>query len=309
MITVKRGHVWATALIGSALVLIGYGQAGLSIAVATALPYFLMIALLVSVAIARRSIDQPRQRRIADLVEALGLFCWVSALGGLASYAVAAGSIGFEDAALARADQAIGFDWPGAYHLASAHPWFATIAGLAYRSIFITPLVIVAALALTERVARAWTFIALFAAALAISLATFHFWPARSALAFHIGMRPDYLPATGIDHVAIITALRSGALTVVDPARIVGLITFPSFHAVSAVLFSWAGWSVRRIRMPLAMVNGGMLIVTPVEGTHYLVDILAGILLAASLIAVVHWRSITRSLGAGRVSEPTMIAA
>lgn len=309
MVTATRGQVWGMTIAGSVLVAIGYRLTGLSIALSTGVPYLLMIALLVAVAVGRRWLREPRQQRLADLIETLGLFCWVSALGGLGSYAVAAASTGFQDALLARADAAIGFDWVRAYRIVAAHGWLSALGGVAYRSIFATPLVVMVVLVADGRVARAWTFIAIFGVALAATLVSFHFWPARSALAFHLGMAPGYVPATGLDHVAVIDALRSGALTVVDPARIVGMITFPSFHAVSAVLFSWAGWPVRRIRTPLLAVNAAMLAVTPIEGTHYIVDVAAGMLLAATLITALHWRALSDSALPKRRRQRTLAAA
>lgn len=285
MLMVRRSTLWIGAVAATAILALGYRAAGLTVAPAATGIYLVMLAVMVAVALARPRLTSARELRLADVIELTGLFCWFSLIGALASYAVAAGSTGYQDDLLARADAALRFDWLAAYRFMADRPWLAGVAGFAYRSIFLTPLVVVAALAWTGRTMQATRFIALFAVALAIALVSFHFWPARSALAHFVGTDAAYLPATGIEHVAQIEGLRSGAITLVDPARIVGLITFPSFHATCAVLFAWAGWPVRRLRVPLLVVNGAMLAVTPVEGTHYLVDVIAGVLLALALIA------------------------
>lgn len=285
MLAITRSMLWVGAIAATCALALAYRATGLTIAPAATAIYLAMLTVMILVAAARPHVTTSRERRLADVIELTGMFCWVSLLGALASYTVASHSIGFEDEVLARADAALRFDWPAAYRIVADRPWLSGIAGLAYRSIFLTPLVVVATLAWSGRTAEATQFIALFALALAIALLCFHFWPARSALAHFIGTDADYLPATGIEHVAVIEGLRSGAVTAVDPGKIVGLITFPSFHAVSAVLFTWAGWPVRGLRAPLLVVNGTMLLATPVEGTHYLIDVIAGIGLAFAVIA------------------------
>ena len=103
-------------------------------------------------------------------------------------------------------------------------------------------------------------------------------------MAHFVGTGARYLPATGIEHAALIDGLRDGTVMTVGPGHIVGLITIPSFHAVCAILFTWAGWPVRRLRGGLLAVNGAMLFVTPVEGTHYLVDVIDVALAGAAIL-------------------------
>jgi len=80
------------------------------------------------------------------------------------------------------------------------------------------------------------------------------------------------------------TALRNGTMREISLARMEGLITFPSFHTTLAVLFVAA---LRRHRLALAIgavVNGLMLLSIPSEGGHYLVDVIAGAMVAAVAI-------------------------
>lgn len=156
----------------------------------------------------------------------------------------------------------------------------------AYLSIFVTPTVVLAVLAWTGRSARGHAFIAAFMVALAVTLMLFAFLPAQSALAYHIGMRPAYLPTTGMDHIAVIAQLRDGTLTAIDPGTLLGIITFPSVHTISALLFMWAGWPVRRLRAPLIAVNVAMLASIPIGGTHYLADMIGGCVVAAFSVGV-----------------------
>jgi hypothetical protein len=66
-----------------------------------------------------------------------------------------------------------------------------------------------------------------------------------------------------------------------------GIITWPSFHAVFAVLTPYVHRPPMRTFVPVAAVNVLMLIAIPTNGCHYLVDVLAGLALAFMSIMVV----------------------
>jgi hypothetical protein len=86
-----------------------------------------------------------------------------------------------------------------------------------------------------------------------------------------------------------IPQVRDGSLRYLELFKLAGVIAFPSFHAVSAVLFAWAFAPVR-VWGPVALVlNGLMLASTPVLGGHYLVDVVGGIALAVASIAFANW--------------------
>jgi membrane-associated phospholipid phosphatase len=64
-----------------------------------------------------------------------------------------------------------------------------------------------------------------------------------------------------------------------------GIVTFPSFHAASAVLYAWALWPVRWMRPIVVLAFTAMLAATPINGGHYLIDIIAGTAIAILAIA------------------------
>ena len=65
-----------------------------------------------------------------------------------------------------------------------------------------------------------------------------------------------------------------------------GLVTFPSFHACAALLFTWAVAPIRGARAVTVTLNAAMLVATPFCGAHYLVDVIAGLALGAGALAV-----------------------
>jgi membrane-associated phospholipid phosphatase len=53
-----------------------------------------------------------------------------------------------------------------------------------------------------------------------------------------------------------------------------------------AVLAAWYAWNIRALRGPLLALNILVLAATPIEGGHHLVDVFAGLALAAAAIVL-----------------------
>jgi membrane-associated phospholipid phosphatase len=83
--------------------------------------------------------------------------------------------------------------------------------------------------------------------------------------------------------------LRSGPAAVLDFRKMEGLVTFPSFHTVLAIITAYAFRGFRLLALPALVLNGAVIVSTLPEGGHYLVDVLAGALIAAAGIALVRW--------------------
>jgi membrane-associated phospholipid phosphatase len=78
-----------------------------------------------------------------------------------------------------------------------------------------------------------------------------------------------------------IVALRDGSLRHLEMFKLTGIVSFPSFHAASAVLYLWALWPVRYLGGIAAALNLLMIAATPVIGAHYIIDVFGGVALAA----------------------------
>jgi len=76
-----------------------------------------------------------------------------------------------------------------------------------------------------------------------------------------------------------------------------GIITFPSLHAALAVIPIVALWPIPRLRWLILALNIVMLAATPIDGSHYFIDVIAGIVVAA--IAVLTAGALARWAGAG----------
>ena len=66
-----------------------------------------------------------------------------------------------------------------------------------------------------------------------------------------------------------------------------GIVTFPSGHAAIAVACAWAAWDLKWARYPALALNVAMAVSAVPSANHYLVDVIAGVLIALISIAAV----------------------
>jgi membrane-associated phospholipid phosphatase len=100
-------------------------------------------------------------------------------------------------------------------------------------------------------------------------------------------------------------SLRAGGAHPIALNTLTGIITFPSFHTVIAIIFIYVHRPPSHSFIPVAILNVLMLLSTPSEGHHYLIDLISGAVVAAICIAIV--RGTMRPIK--RVSETVARAA
>jgi membrane-associated phospholipid phosphatase len=71
-------------------------------------------------------------------------------------------------------------------------------------------------------------------------------------------------------------------MTAIEIGSLRGLVCAPSFHTVAGVLYVMAAWPLARLRWIILVITVAMLLATPVEGTHYLTDMVVGALVAVA---------------------------
>lgn len=285
-----RRSLWILAGIAAVVVAVLFWCAGLHVRFSSSNQLFLWISAGV-MCLAYRPPDGTWQQKLLDSMEFAALLSLIGTLGAFGTYAAAALTTGYADELLATLDRALGFDWVWFYNLSRDHAWLSIAGKVAYVSIFISPTILILVFAWTGRRVEARRFLFAFAVALAVTVVIAAFFLARGAIEYHVGSTPAYMPQAGVHHAQIIRDLRAGTLDHVDPARLAGLLTFPSFHATSAILFIWAAWPIRRLRGPMLAMNLAMLAATPIEGGHYLIDVFGGVAIAWVGIAALRFTS------------------
>ncbi|MEO9131402.1 MAG: phosphatase PAP2 family protein [Sphingomonas sp.] len=244
-------------------------------------------ALLVGTAYVYRRPANRAQRIARDTSEYFGLFTLIALIGATATYPLSAGSRGFVDPALQQIDALLRFNWIAWYDVVAAHRSLQLLGTIAYQSIYVSPAILLGYFAWTGHRASARGFIATFWVAAVLSLALFPFLPAEGPLAFLWRGPIPYMPESALYQMSLIPELRRHGISHVDLGALRGLVSAPSFHTASAILYVAAAWPFRRLRWPLLVLNVAMLLSTPVEGTHYLTDMIAGALVALVALGIV----------------------
>ena len=248
------------------------------------------LAAMVSLIVLRVWVNQPvglNQTKLRDFSEDVLAFLTISLLGVLASYSDAAATTGYSDATLAHFDTMLHFDWLVWYREVAAHAVLQHLGEAAYSAIYVSPIVLIGYFVTTQQRARSRQFLATFWLGVVITLALFPLFPAEGPLAYLWHGPIPYMPTSALYQEQLIPALRMHRVTDIDLGALRGLVCAPSFHTVSGVIYIAAAWPVRRLRWPILAINAAMLLATPIEGTHYLSDMIAGLLVALFAVGVV----------------------
>lgn len=227
--------------------------------------------------------------RLRDFSEAALALIAIAAMGAVGSYETAADTSGFSDAALAHSDRLLHFDWLAVYTMVVEHPLLQHLGAAAYGSIYLSPVLVLGWLAWHGERARAHRFLLTFWIAATLTLALFPLLPARGALQFLWHGPIRYMPTSGLYQGEIIPALRLHTIHAIDLGAVRGLVCAPSFHTACAVMFIAAAWPFPALRRLVLPINLAMLAATPVEGTHYLTDMIMGAAVAFVAILSTRW--------------------
>ncbi len=220
------------------------------------------------------------QRVLRDFCEYLAIFGLICMIGAVASYPDAAASSGMVDPLLQRGDRMLHFDWVRLYRFVADHRILQVIGICAYQSIYLSPVIVLGYLAWAGRRAEAYRFLLSFWTAAVITLILFRWLPAAGPFAYLWHGPIPYMPQSALYQARLIPELQNHAVLAVDMDELHGLVSAPSFHAASAMLYILFARRIPRIGVPLVALNLLMLAATPIEGTHYLVDVLGGVIVA-----------------------------
>ncbi len=237
-------------------------------------------------------------RTVGRLAPILGIMALMTSSVALLSYLAASTNLPLQDARFATWDQTLGFHWTGWLAWTNAHPWLAKMLSASYHTSFAQIMILLTLLTVLGRDKDLWDFIALFAvtslAVIAISIVV----PAAGATAFHApdaSLLSSIHPNSGRWHLEAFLGVRNGTITAVSLDKLEGIVQFPSFHTVCAMITTYGLRHVPYVRWPVAVLNTVIIVSTLTEGGHYLVDVLGGAALTVGAIGLVRW------LGEGEV--------
>lgn len=154
---------------------------------------------------------------------------------------------------------------------------------VAYSTLAWQPVVLIGLLAIGRHQRMVQTFVLAWSIALFATLAISPFTPALGNFLHHGIAQADY-PAIRVTaawgFAENFAAMRSGTSQLITRESLDGLVTFPSFHTSGAVVLAM-GWSaIGKARAAFCLLNAAMIVSAVLIGGHYLVDVLAGIVIA-----------------------------
>lgn len=222
--------------------------------------------------------------KFADALDCISQIVTFSAAGALFSYLVVTPGFPMQDALFHALDMALGLDWLAYLRWLDHHAWLSPWLSLSYQSFLFQVIIVIAVLSFSGRGLAARTMILSMMIAAVVIIAISGLLPARSTFAF-LNLSPaDYpnlRPAAAFIHLRDLMALHGGEALHVDLRQAHGIITFPSYHAALGLLLLIGGWHHVWLRWPTFLVNLAMIVATPVDGGHYFVDVIAGLVIAA----------------------------
>jgi hypothetical protein len=243
-----------------------------------------VMTILAAVAVFHAPLALRRYRHdplLRPTAKAANLLIVFMAAAGTLSYLVVATDARLVDATLAACDRALGFDWPALAAWLQAHPVLEAPLHAAYASGLPQIVFVVLFLGLSGRPAQLDTFLRLFILATLATVLLSGLFPAAGAWKY-FGAGASAADLAALSHFE---PLRDGRLRDIPLRDLQGLISIPSLHTVLAVLLVHAMRGTRLLPA-FVVLDAAMIASTPIDGGHYLVDVLAGALLAGALIAL-----------------------
>ena len=192
------------------------------------------------------------------------------------------------DDVLAAVDRAMGIDWPQMMVFAAAHPTLNIVLHVAYQSVLPQVAVLVVCLGCSGKRDAIAPFCLALAIGAGVTMLIWTLWPSFGAFSVY-ELKPEVarrltLALDGNYARALVNLLEKGPGRI-SPHDVKGLIGFPSFHLAMAILIVWYSRTLSALRVPAVLLNFLVLIATPIQGGHHVIDLIAGFAVAVLAIA------------------------
>jgi len=243
-------------------------------------------------------IEQQGWPKLSRWLRASAQMSFVTILLTALSYVLARTNLPLCDTALISLDQAVGIDWRSFVNFMMNQQALMLVLNVAYASLHYQCPLLLPLLFLVGQHDEGMQFALAWSISLAATVLIFPFAPALGGY-LHYQLDPKDFPEVRVVAAWLFAspfqAVRDGSLNVLDLSTLDGIITFPSFHAAAAVLMGWRWFAVPLLRWPMLLLNILMLMSAVPVGGHYIVDVIAGSLLAIlAIIATSHLHSVAQ---------------
>jgi membrane-associated phospholipid phosphatase len=220
--------------------------------------------------------------RLANAPIAIGQLLLFSSALLLLNYLVLSFERPLIDATVAQWDAALGFHWPDLFHQVFSTPWLKTLLIGAYNSSQVQVAIFILILGLSSRYAHLDRFILAFMIGGMITVAIWAPFPSFGSVHYHMTVATPGLPdlAKMFGYIAPQEGLLNGTLKHLTLQDITGIVGFPSFHTVMALVAIYAARPVPYLFWPVVIWNLLVVLAVPPVGGHFVVDVFGGAFIA-----------------------------
>jgi PAP2 superfamily len=287
--------IWTMVAAVAAMVLAAPAMSGFYIVWPSfAAPVLVALALVAGAWFYRRLRNDPR---LASGLECTAQVVVFAAVGAPLSYLAASANLPLQDHLFDGIDHALGLDWKALLAFMNETPTLCAVLRLIYLSLTVQMTTAVLCLAFSGRLVwlRVYTLAFMLAALATIAISAV--LPAAGVWPYY-GLSPadspHLLPAVSTSW-PVFYGLRDGSFRALVAVGSEGIITFPSLHAALAVILIAALWPVAKLRWAILGLNTVMLVATPIDGSHYFIDVFVG--LAIAVLALMVARAVAKRAG------------
>lgn len=221
-----------------------------------------------------------KDERLAATLIGAGAFILFSLVGALFNYLLLPVKFPLIDEQLLVLDAAMGYSWQSMVEWAAEHPTLSLVLRYVYFSSLPQLIITVLVLGFTGRLQSLWEFLTVGIFGVMLCMVIWFFFPSlgpttlmtisRDVVAnASLGVTPAY--------GAELLRLAEFGETFLTPTKVLGLIAFPSFHTVMALMAVTYLWQVPYLRWVALAINIMMIPAILIHGGHYAVDLAAGL--------------------------------
>jgi hypothetical protein len=228
-----------------------------------------------------------KEPSIAAMLIGASFLCAFSAAASMLNYFLLTLHGPRIDAELAAADRALGFDWVGMMTVMAVHPRLNTLLSLTYNIVLPEIALLVVVLGWSGEAQKIYRFCLAIALGALVCIFIWALTPSLGAMSvYHLPPAIAHAVAASVDDAygnALVAMLQNGP-GFISPSDIRGLIGFPSYHGVLALIAICYARNLPHLFWPLLALNILVLVATPMQGGHHVMDVLASFPVAALVV-------------------------
>ena len=287
--TDRRIATYILCAISTAITLIGVMSHNITVDVGSFLPRAMISMIIVIIHLVFTWIFP--NRFLSPMSGVIACTGWCSLMAGVASMAALHHGAPLFDPTLASTDQALGLDTRTFVAWVAERPLVGQLLETAYYSHFEVLCAMVCLLTYFRRLDHIWEYALAHSVMITICGLVSNFFPAIGPFTY-LNVGSDILARlpenAGIYYVSTYKYLLTDPNPVINLGNVMGMVTFPSFHACMALASAWAFRSLKPVFVMAIIWNLLVLASTLPIGGHYSIDVISGSCLWAIVTLIIH---------------------